>query len=164
MKRLFGFLLVMGLLPIFVACSSDDDSSDVNLTSDEIVTLLKGKWEVSGELRANNTEIGETFNGRYKGTIEFKDNQKFTFVVTEGDKYYTDDISIYLEEVLVNDNYKYSTLKKDGKNYIAFGSNNQPYNFEIISLKKNSFNLVLNTDNVVNKKTVGRIYMTMYSN
>ena len=152
MKKIFGFLFIMGLMPIFVACSSDDDSSDVNLTSDEILTLLKGKWEVSGEFRANDTEAGKTFDSRYKGTIEFKDNEKYIFSVTEGEKYNSS--STYLVEGIVNNRNYYTTLKKDGKNYISFRSRYSYSDFEIVSLNKNSFKLVLNTNNV---------YMTMYS-
>ena len=149
------------------SCSSDDDSSDVNLTSAEILALLEGKWMVSGELSTTNSETQESIEDRYKGMIEFINNHKFSFTVSEGNKYNVGDFSIYPEEIFVNDAYVYSLLKKDGKNYITFSTLlPQPsnfFNFEIVSLNKNSFKLVLDTDIVIDNKTVGRIYMTMYS-
>ncbi len=155
----FGLLLVLGLFPIFIACNNDDDSGEINLTSDEIVSFLKGKWVVSGELRYSNAENGENFINHYKGTIEFDDNHKFAFSVIEGNKYGG---SICLEKKIVDDYYGYSLLKKDKKSFIVF--TNGSSNFEIVSLKKNSFRLVLNKDKFVDNKKVEHIYMTMDSN
>ena len=174
MKRISFWSIMMMLmfaLPLMTACGSDDNEiSGSSYTTDEIIALLNGKWVVSGELSEINTKSGENFNGRYKGTIEFK-GDKYTFDVTEGDKYNTDGYSRYLEEIIVGTNGKYTIIKKEGKNYINFNSM-RDYSFEIVSLNKNSLKLTLDTDHVIFfdkniylvEKNGGHIYMTMSSN
>lgn len=93
-------LLAVMMLTMMVACSSDseDNGKSIEYTTDQIADMLKGKWDVFGELRLNSQE--ESFAGKYKGTIEFKDNKNIRFIITEGDKYtYKDNgESIYLEK------------------------------------------------------------------
>ena len=167
MKK-FCYLFTVLTMLMFISCSSNDDSMDVNLTPAEIKALLEGTWTVNGELRVSNSKQKESFDGRYKGMIEFKGN-KYTFKVTEGDKYtVVEDYSIYLAEAIVCHTYEYSIVKIDGKKYIKFrthlGVPSGTFNFEIVSLNNNSFKLILDTDNVVDNEKVGRIYMSMYSN
>ena len=165
---LLSVLLVLGMLPLLFACSSDDDNSAAELTSDEIVQLLTGKWEINGELKIKNQGTGDSFEGSYNGTIEFKKDNKIDFRVTKGDKYTVElggkTYSMYLEEDIIDDYYGYSILKKNGKNYIAFGSKSHPYNFEIVSLKASVLRLVLNQSDVYNDNNTIDYYMTLFSN
>ena len=150
--------IILGFLPIFAACSSDDDNSAAELTSDEIIQLLKGSWEVSGELKYNYN--GDFFTDYYQGVIKFEDNRYITFRVKEGNHYTNS--SYYLEEMIVDDYYKFNILKKGGNNYITFGRNSYP--FKIASLKANSFKLILDeTYDYENGNKQLRMYMTMYS-
>ena len=160
-------MLVAMVLPIFVACGDDnDDGGATAYTESEIVELLTGKWEVYGEFKVTN-DNNESVSDNYKGTIEFKADKSVKFKVTEGTKYKD------FEEKILN-NSKYSVLKKGGRNYISFDSSLDPYNyfivsynFEIVSLKKNTFMLKLDrdvddSDNI--SKLLGHVYMTIVSN
>ena len=71
-------MLVCLVLPIMVACSSDDDD-EMSYTSDEIVEILNGKWGVSGDFRFifKDGDKMMTKEGNYTGTIEFKKDQKY---------------------------------------------------------------------------------------
>ena len=162
-KKIIALLMfVLGILPMLVACGSDDDDDSAELTSEEIVKLLTGKWEVYGELREYSYETKESFIDNYKGTIEFKENKNVTFKIKESDKYSSN--SLYFEEYLyIDDTDKYSILKKGGKNYIVFNSTFKSY-FEIVSLKANSFRLVLDDELTYDKVKVGTVHMTMISN
>ena len=153
----------------FASCNSDDDENGLaELTHNQIIELLEGKWEVYGELKCITKGIN--FDGKYKGLIEFYGDKKFKFSVIEGDKFSSvtnnlGEISpVYLEEYIVDDYYNYTILKKNGKNYIVFGSTYYPYNFEIVSLKTNSLKLILNQDVIDDEQVTGHLYMTMISN
>lgn len=173
-------MLVVMALPIMVACGDDDDNDDNNnnigasYTEAEIVELFTGKWEVYGEVKATFYEADETYTDNYKGTIEFKADKSVKFKVTDGTKYkYTDDgqpyeTEYYVAEILIGNNFKYTVLKKGGKNYISFDySSIDSYPFEIVSITKNTFMLRLDDDIIdyENKsKPLGHIYMTIVSN
>lgn len=169
-------MLAVMALPMLVACGDDnDDNSATAYTEAEIVELLTGKWEVYGEFKFTNYNTKESFADNYKGTIEFKADKSVRFKVTDGTKYkttYTYDgktyeYEFYVEEQIIDNYSKYSVLKKGGRNYISFGSSSNPYNFEIVSLKKNTFMLRLDrdVDNPENKsKVLGHEYMTIISN
>lgn len=173
-------MLAVMALPLLVACGDDnDDNSATAYTEAEIVELLTGKWEVYGEYKATNYDTKESFADNYKGTIEFKADKSVRFKVTDGTKYKTSytitidgqtfeyEYEYYIEEQIIENYSKYSVLKKGGRNYISFGSSSNPYNFEIVSLKKNTFMLKLDRDldNPENKsKVLGHEYMTIISN
>lgn len=113
-------MLVTLTLSVVMACSSDDDeiSGAADYTSDEIVELLTGKWEISGEVRISEP-IGGKSQTNYTGTIEFKANQKYnvsnTILFEDGDT------NLYLSDIL--NNYRpYVILRKNGKNYIQVWS------------------------------------------
>ena len=173
-------MLVVMALPIMVACGDDNDNINNNgapdYTEAEIIELLTGKWEVYGELVATAYETNETFTDNYKGTIEFKTNKSVEFKITDATKKkkysikyegQTYELESYYEEEFVDDYYKYTILKKNGKNYISFGSSSISYAFEIVSLTKTTFMLRLD-DEIINKdnksKPLGHVYMTMVSN
>lgn len=170
-------MLVVMAFPMMVACGDDNDDGGgaSEYTEAEIIELLTGKWEVYGEYKATNYDTKESFADNYKGTIEFKTDKSVKFKVSEGTKYsytYTYDgqtykYEFYMEEEIIDNYHKYSVLKKGGRNYISFGSSSNPYNFEIVSLKKNTFMLKLDrdVDDPDNKsRVIGNEYMTVISN
>ena len=129
-KYLLSIIMLVAMsMPLMVACSSssdDEDGGDVSYTESEIVELLTGTWYVSGEIKAVNK--GKRTEGNYTGTIEFKANKSFKSSITskctrndvhkegEDDNEMIDDT---IDLILDND-YKYSIVKKEGKNYIVF--------------------------------------------
>ncbi len=138
------------------ACGGDDGGSDgsVNYTSEEIIKMLTGKWEVYGHAKgtSSNTDIYENFEGDYTGTIEFTEGQKaktYSSVISEvkgknlDGGYYTDKITL---AYFISDYYKYKITRKNGATYIAFGPDINPNEYKIVSLTKTSFKLVLNKD------------------
>ena len=155
-KTLFGSLvmLVVLMMPMLTSCGGDDgdSSGSVNYTSDEIVELLTGKWEVYGHVKmtSSNTDIIENIDGDYTGTIEFLDTKKVkvnSSVIqeikqtdTDGSKY---TVKITLRD-FISDYYKYSIIRKNGAAYISFGTGdeNRPNHYKIVSLTKNSFKLI----------------------
>jgi hypothetical protein len=171
-------MLAVLIVPVMVACGDDDDSDGGGtsaFTESEIVELLTGKWEVYGECEFTNYDTKESFSDNYIGNIEFKADKTLKFKVSEGTKYsdtYTYDgqtynYDYYIEEAIIDTNTKYSVLKKGGRNYISLGSSSDPFNFEIVSLTKNTFKLKLNYDvyDPDNKaRVIGKIYMTIISN
>ena len=170
-------MLVLMVFPMMVACGDDNDDGGgaSAYTEAEIVELLTGKWEVYGEYQATNYDTKDSFADKYKGTIEFKSDKSVKFKVTDGTKYKTSytydgktyEYEYYIEEQIIDNYSKYSVLKKGGRNYISFGSSSNPYNFEIVSIKKNTFMLRLDrdVDNPENKsKVLGHEYMTIISN
>ena len=181
-KLLSILMLAMMTLPMMVACGDDnDDNGASDYTEAEIVELLTGKWEVYGEVKVNVYETEGTIletdkiTDNYKGTIEFKADKSVKFKITDATKQkasYTSDgqtheYEYYIEDAFIDDYYKYTILKKNGKNYISFGSSSNPYAFEIVSLTKTTFMLRLDDDiiNSENKsKPLGHVYMTMVSN
>ena len=169
----FMFMAMALMVPACVSCSSDDDGAS-NYTSEEISELLKGKWTIGGDIKCKTTNI--IFEDHYKGTIEFKDNNKFSFSITEGDNYeYQYEMgggtvgkeSTYLEKCFVYSSDTYKILKKGGDNYLILHYSKYP--FKIVSLKKNSLKLVLDEDIIDDyilnyNKENGHIYMTILSN
>lgn len=157
------------------ACGGSDDDDSYNtsgLTSEEIVGLLEGKWDVHGESRfiSKENESLYSYEGNYKGTIEFEKDGSFKFKIIEYDndevKYtnYKDNTTKYLHYnvksmyyLIVDDDFRYA-VKKGNKNYIEFRYNDDLFDFEIVSLKPNSFKLVLNKNSPSGEK-----YMTMIS-
>ena len=154
-KTLFGSLvmLVVLMMPMLTSCGDDGDSSEsVNYTSDEIVELLTGKWEVYGHVKitSSNTDIIENIDGDYTGTIEFLDTKKVKVnspviqeikqTDTDGSKY---TVKLTLRD-FISDYYKYSIIRKNGASYISFGTGdeNRPNHYKIVSLTKNSFKLI----------------------
>lgn len=166
-------MLAVLALPMLTACGGDDDggggNGGANYTSEEIVELLTGKWAIYGHAKLTDIE-GLLKEGDYTGTIEFKSDQKFT--VTSSTLFEFEGISangqvsnfpITLKDLL--DNYRpYSVLKKNGKTYISFGDSTLPMTFQIQSITKSSFKLVLDEnvyDSNDKSKVVGHIYISM---
>lgn len=158
-------MLVCLVLPIMVACSSDDDD-EMSYTSDEIVEILNGKWGISGEFRVIFPDGDKmvTKEGNYTGTIEFKKDQKYTVQSTTLFEYeFTfngkkENRKYTLEKLLYGSTY--SLLKKGGEYYITFGSSDY-FSFKIISLNKKSFKLVLDE---YYEKSNETIFLTIVSN
>lgn len=170
-SKILSFMLMamVLVLPTCISCSSDDDGGgSSNYTSEEITELLMGKWVIGGNIECKTTTIN--FNGQYKGTLEFKDKNRFSFSITEGDKYeYQTELngevvnkSTYLERSVVPSSGYYSILKRGGDTYLIMDNSNFP--FKIVSLKKNSLKLVLDEDFVDNNNENGHVYMTIISN
>lgn len=171
MKKIIINLVMALIVPACLSCSSDDDGVS-NYTSEEITELLKGKWTISGDIKCKTSNIN--FDGYYKGTIEFKDKNKFTFSITEGDKYKYEynvdgkiyERSTYLESSFVYNLDEYKILKRGGDTYLVLGYSRYP--FKIVSLKKNSLKLVLDEDIIDSyllhyDKENGHVYMTILS-
>lgn len=159
-------MLVVMALPLMVACGDDDsDSNDgtaAAYTEQEIMDILIGSWDVSGNLTItfNDKEYQEkNFSGEYTGELTFDPNETnektYIYKIFGGDK-----LSDYYPEVLfIKNNYPYSynLIRKDGNNYIKFDSSDDCY-FEIQSLTKTSFRLVLDQDlKYYNSETKERI-------
>ena len=163
-KSIFSLLFGLGLLTLLVACSKDDDNDSgvAELTEAEIVELLQGEWDVHGEIKFHPAS-GANFEDNYKGNIKFMENNKFRFKVTEGNEYKNWG---YLEEIFVDDQYRYTLLKKNGRRYIVFVSRQEPYEFEfeIVLLKANRFRLVYDQDVSREGKHLGSLYMSIISN
>lgn len=184
-------MLAVMTLSVMVACGNDDeDNSPSAYTEAEIVDILTGNWGVYGEARVTAYDTNETVTDSYKGTIEFGTNKTVKFKITEATQkvIYTSYIpdgfhytyEHYIEELFIDNYYKYSILRKGGKNYICFGSSDNPFAFEIVSLKKNTFMLRLDNDiynykdqyfftNIIltvkdKSKATGHAYMTVVSN
>lgn len=175
-KYLLSIIMLVAMsMPLMVACSSssdDEDGGDVSYTESEIVELLTGTWYVSGEIKAVNK--GKRTEGNYTGTIEFKANKSFKSSITskctrndvhkegEDDNEMIDDT---IDLILDND-YKYSIVKKEGKNYIVFRCDifDDNWYFEIVKLNKNSFMLALNQDVILKGEVLSHFYMSIVSN
>ena len=163
-------MLVAMTLPMMVACGGDDDNNNNNgstYSSDEIVELLTGKWDIAGDFIISDTENKQLMSGTYTGNIEFNANQKFTRsikVTVDGNESEAteEDVRKYLTSVFINNYYPYQILKKGGKNYICF---DKTYNFEIRSLNKTTFYFEMDQDlmSYSGEKVEGHIYMTMVS-
>lgn len=161
-------MLVCLVLPIMVACSSDDDD-EMSYTSDEIVEILSGEWEIHGDFRFifKDGDKMMTKEGNYTGTIEFKKDQKYAvqstplyeYEETYNGKKVTGNIT--LDALLLGSTY--SLLKKGGEYYISMGLLKEPYDmtFKIVSLTKKSFKLVLDRYIEDTKET---LYLTIVSN
>lgn len=124
-----------------ISCSSDgDDDGSASYTSDQIVALLKGKWNLYGHVNVTSSASNDYVDGDYTGTINFTNAQKY--IITSSEIPYEIDGKIgntKLSDILVS-NLNYSISKKDGKNYISFV--NGIHNFQIQSLQEKSFKLV----------------------
>ena len=162
-SKILSFMLMAMVLvmPTCVSCSSDDEGAST-YTSEEITELLMGKWTISGDLNCETTSL--SFDEHYKGTIEFKNNNKYVFNVTESDLY--KGLGKIVEYSFANSSSSYSVLKKGGDSYLILGNSKCP--FKIVSLKKNSLKLVLDEDvidlYILNSKQSGHVYMTILSN
>ena len=152
--RFVGLILISVLSYGLTSCGSDGDDDGgsgggVDYTSDEIVEMLTGKWEVYGHAKAtSNIENPSDFDSDYTGSIEFGANQSVKAKSTvmkevkeEGGYTY----NITLGSIL-DSSYKYKITRKNGATYISFGSDNYPKDFKIVSLTKKSFKLVMNQD------------------
>ena len=135
---------------LFGACSSDDNNGDdILYTSNEIIEILTGKWNIYGHVRISG-DTDRVVDSDYTGTLEFKADQKYSakssVISTMGinninGETYTWDEDIY--DYLGDASYhKYSIIRKSDKYYIEFGHST----FEIVSLTKKSFKLVLDED------------------
>ena len=161
-------MLVAVALPMMVACGGDDDNNNngSSYSSDEIVELLTGKWDIAGDFRISDPENKQQISGTYTGNIEFNANQKFTrsikITVDRNDTEATEENVKYLVEEFIDNYYAYQILKKSGKNYICFDKN---YNFEIRSLNKTTFYFEMDQDlmSYSGEKVTGHVYMTMVS-
>ena len=166
-------MLVAVALPMMVACGGDDDNNNngSSYSSDEIVELLIGKWEIAGDFRISDSENKQQISGTYTGNIEFKANQKFTrsikITVDRNDTKNTEEFVRYYVASFISDYYAYQILKKGGKNFICF---DKTYNFEIRYLNKTTFYFEMDQDlmsyNTTNngtseEKVAGHVYMTM---
>ena len=161
-------MLVCFVLPLMVACSSDDDD-EMSYTSDEIVEILNGKWSINGEFRfiLKDGDKIVTKEGNYTGTIEFKKDQKYAVQSTPLYEYESTingknrTSIIKLDDLLYGSTY--SLLKKGGEYYISLGIMKEPYDmtFKIVSLTKKSFNLVLDRYIENTKET---LFLTIVSN
>ena len=147
-------MLVVLTLPLLTSCGGDDgdSSGSVNYTSDEIVELLTGKWEVYGHVKttSSNTDVIENIDGDYTGTIEFLDTKKVKVnsPVIQEIKQTDPDGSKHTYKItlrdFISDYYKYSIIRKNGAAYISFGTGDEkwPNHYKIVSLTKNSFKLI----------------------
>lgn len=135
-----------------VSCSSNDESgNDISYTSEEIVQILTGKWEIHGHVTVSDGTNIKVDND-YTGTIEFKADQSYNakssvintvpgVSVAGSNKVYYDDLDI--QNYLSGTPYRYTILRKNSNYYLAFGSSNHPGStFQIVSLTKKSFKLV----------------------
>lgn len=146
-------VMLLSVFSIFMveACSSDDDNGDdISYTSNEIIEILTGKWEIYGHVRISG-DTDRMVDSDYTGTIEFKSDQKYSanssvISTTEiqnnkSGKTYTinNDISDYLGDASY---HKYSIIRKNDRYYIEFAH----ATFQIISLTKKSFKLIMDED------------------
>lgn len=146
-------------MPLMTACGSDDnENSGSSYTTDEIVDLLNGKWQVSGDAMLTEIETGKRLGGNYFGTMEFdkKQNCKWKFennptieeLNFEKSKLYaSNDFERLLVYMFYNSNY--SILKKEGKNYFVVSSG---YEFEINYITKSTFKMTLDKDLKIDNK------------
>lgn len=170
-------MLLLMMLPLMVACGSDDDNGNdgtaAAYTEEEIMSILKGGWDVSGNLTVtyNSTEFGEDIYDNYEAYIEFdpfnSNARAYFFEVKKGDviikasgySYHPERLYVY-ESMAKGNGYKF--LRKNEKCYINF-TKTEPYNFEIQSLTKKSFRLVLDEDINEGGKVIGHVHMTLNS-
>jgi len=159
-KRILNLMCVLCLLAFTAACSSDDDNKAAELTSGQIAKLLHGAWEVNGNTSISDAIGDRTFKNEYKGIFYFDENGSCLLRITEGTKYN----NIYLENYYVNGE-NYTIIKKDGKNYIFFGRDDQTpiFYFEIVSLSENSLRLVLDQEIFDEDEYLGKATMTIVS-
>ena len=169
--RLVGLILIAVMSLGLTACGSDDDGGSggsVNYTSDEIIELLKGKWEVYGHVKrtSSNTDIVENIDGDYTGDIEFKDGQKVrvnssTIQMVKmkvGGLYQDYPLTL---DFFIDESSKYKIIRKNGAAYISFKPDSKfPYDYKIVSLNKNSFKLVM--DEVKQAESDGVSYTLHY--
>ena len=141
----FMLLAMVFVMPAFVSCSSDDDEGALNYTSEEIVEMLTGKWAIKGKFIINSVE-GNKKQGEYSGEISFSKSDKGIWV----SKYRCKTINVDdLEFNLIKysssyDSYsKYEVMRKDSKLYLSLPGNSRYLNFQIISISKTSFKLIL---------------------
>ena len=148
-------MLVAMAMPMMVACGGDDsngnDSNDgtaANYTEQEVMDILKGEWDVSGYLNVtyNDEEYQKNnYSGEYTAKLIFdpSNNNKKSY-------YYKIDKSLeaanYVSSILGTSGvyYQYSLIKKNSKYY--FYRSNYHDEFEIQSLSKTSFRMVLDQD------------------
>ena len=161
-------MLVCLVLPIMVACSSDDDD-EISYTADEIVEILSGEWEIHGDYRfiLKNGDKMMTKEGNYTGTIEFKKDQKYAvqstpFFEYEQTYYGKSVTTLFTLDSFLNGS-TYSLPKKGGEYYISWEGMRDRYDmtFKIVSLTKKSFKLVL--DGYI-ENTKETLYLTIVSN
>lgn len=157
-----------------VACGGDDneqnswnDETAINYTIDEIKEILSGEWNVYGNISITYLEEKEKdFTQDYKGIITFTNEEK-DFIsaklkVTEGKAYFVSgNGQTYFAENQLIPGGKCTIIKINGKTYnlqTTLGSR-----FEIISISKSSFKMVLENDITSDGKVIGHTHMTVYS-
>ena len=165
-KNIWAILMMVLISAGFISCGSDDEEgNNISYTETEIVELLSGKWEIAGVINISS-EFGESVRD-YTGTIEFKNNNRC--IITGSYIYEVDGREQEMSLHSLFPSNSYSVLRKGGKSYIGFGTNNSGIkNFQIVSLNKTSFKLVY--DETIKSKTSTsetidvHYYITMYSN
>ena len=170
-------LLTVMMLPVMVACGGDDDDIDgggITYTEAEIFDILNGQWAIKGEINTED-QNGEKRKADYSGKITFSVSGKNHYVSDLSDITMVDDGTkklnflrnfIRVGSSTFKDYLAYRVLKKDSKTYLCFQSylgDNGCLNYQILSLNKNSFKLVLDYNVYSDNKNLGRIYMTMIS-
>ena len=176
-SSLSKFMLILMVSPMMVSCSSSDESgNDISYTSEEIVQILTGKWEIHGHVTVSDGTNIKVDND-YTGTIEFKADQSYNakssvintvpgVSVAGSNKVYYDDLDI--QNYLSGTPYRYTILRKNSNIYLAFGSSNNPRStFQIVSLTKKSFKLVEEEDKVFEwgaETQYRHYYVTIISN
>ena len=171
MKQIVNWRLLFVVITMLscVACSSDDEK--IEYTSDEIIDMLEGSWVIGGDLSiiSNSSEVAN-LSDSYKGTITFERGTsrinsyiKITETNTDVDDYHYKPEGMFISQSGFKGCCK--ILKKEGKPYIQFGSDGSYYLglFEIVSLSKTSFKMVLDEDyeNLSNWEKGCHVHMTL---
>ena len=153
-----GLILMAAMSLCLTSCGSDDDddfgggidytSGGIDYTSNEIVEILKGRWDVHGHIKLTSSDTNKIPNldTDYSGTIEFFEDYKFyaTSPVFQIRTYNIDGITYETELRLFSFfGKKYTIHKKNGSVYISFTEyNDKPTSYEIVSINKKGFKLV----------------------
>ena len=162
--RFVGLMLIVAMGVCLTACGGDDDGGgsggDINYTSDEIIEMLTGKWEVYGHAKCVSDKAeAPNFDIDYTGTIEFTKEQR---AKAKSSVWYEEKIGDFTAKItlgsFIDDYYKYKITRKNGVTYISFGSDHSPNDFKIVSLTKTSFKLVLNKDFQVDEPMISGAY------
>ena len=149
--RLTGLMLMVVMALCLASCGSDDDddfSGGVDYTSDEIVEILKGRWDVHGHIKLTSSDTNKIPNldSDYSGTIEFLEDYKFNATSPVIQSYTRNIDGITIEKELGLSSFfgnKYTIHKKNGSVYISFtGYDDYPSSYKIVSINKKGFKLV----------------------
>ena len=164
--NMFAIIMVMMQIVCFGSCSSDSDGSDgeVSYTSDEIVEILTGRWSIKGQINWENQS--QTDAGEYTGSIEFSKSEKRNWVsyldapVTYEKSGEKSNLNKIIRSRRAGSDYeKYEVMRSNGKMYLCLPTSSGYWPFQIRSMNKNSFKLVLDEP----LTSGGRLYVTMIS-